>query len=127
MFHDDAPKIYGLDSIRRGTPVYITEGPFDSTFIRNSIAMCGADGDVRKWGVGTPVWVYDNEPRSKEITTRISNTIDRGESVVIFPNNVREKDINDMVLAGHDVQNMVESNTYKGLEAKLKFNNWKKL
>ena len=127
MINDDAPKIYGLDQVRGGTPVYITEGPFDSTFLLNSIAMCGADGDVGKWGVSTPVWVYDNEPRNKEITTRISNTIDRGESVVIFPNHVTQKDINDMVLAGHDVQNVVESNTYQGLEAKLKFTVWKKL
>ena len=127
MINDDAPKIYGLDTIRTRTPVYITEGPFDSTFLRNSIAMCGADGDVGKWGVSTPVWVYDNEPRSKEITTRISNTIARGDSVVIWPNNVREKDINDMVLAGHDVQNLVESNVYNGLEATLKFNTWKRI
>jgi len=127
MIDDEAPKIYGLDNIRRDAPVFVTEGPFDSTFLRNSIAMCGADGDVGKWGVSTPTWVYDNEPRNKEITTRISNTIDRGESVVIFPNHVTQKDINDMVLAGHDVQSMVESNTYKGLEAKLKFTVWKKL
>jgi len=127
MFHDDSPKIYGLDQIRGGTPVYITEGPFDSTFIRNSIAMCGADGDVRKWGVSTPVWVYDNEPRSKEITTRISNTIDRGDKVVIWPTNLKEKDINDMVLAGHDVQSIVESNVYDGLKAKLQFNTWKRI
>ena len=89
--------------------------------------MCGADGDVGKWGVSNPVWVYDNEPRSKEITSRISDTIDRGESVVIWPSNVYEKDINDMVLAGHDVQSIVESNTCSGLEAKLKFTNWKKI
>ena len=127
IFYDDAPKIYGLDTIRRGAPVFITEGPFDSTFLLNSIAMCGADGDVRKWGVSTPVWVYDNEPRSKEITTRISNTIARGESVVIFPSHIKEKDINDMVLAGHDVQSIVESNTYDGLEAHLKFTTWKKI
>jgi len=127
IFYDEAPKIYGLDNIRRGSPVFVTEGPFDSTFLLNSIAMCGADGDVRKWGVSTPVWVYDNEPRNKEITTRISNTIDRGESVVIFPSNIHEKDINDMVLAGHDVQSIVESNVYKGLEANLKFNTWKRI
>ena len=127
MIDDEAPKIYGLDNIRRDATVFVTEGPFDSTFLRNSIAMCGADGDVRNWGVSTPAWVYDNEPRNKEITTRISNTIDRGESVVIFPNHVTQKDINDMVLAGHDVQNVVESNTYQGLEAKLKFTVWKKL
>ena len=127
IFYDDAPKIYGLDNIRRDAPVFVTEGPFDSTFIRNSIAMCGADGDVGKWGVSTPVWVYDNEPRNKEITARISNTIDRGESVVIFPTNIKEKDINDMVLAGHDVQSIVESNTCSGLEANLKFTTWKKI
>jgi hypothetical protein len=127
IFYDDAPKIYGLDSIRRGAPVFVTEGPFDSTFLLNSIAMCGADGDVGKWGISDPVWVYDNEPRSKEITTRISNTINRGDKVVIWPSNIYEKDINDMVLAGHDVQNIVESNTYEGLEANLKFTTWKRI
>ena len=127
IFYDEAPKIYGLDDIRTRDSVYITEGPFDSTFLRNSIAMCGADGDVGKWGVSTPVWVYDNEPRSKEITTRISDTIDRGDNVVIWPNQIKEKDINDMVLAGHDVQSIVESNIYKGLEANLKFNTWKRI
>ena len=127
LFYDDAPKIYGLDQIRGGAPVYITEGPFDSTFLRNSIAVCGADGDVRKWGISNPVWVYDNEPRSKEITTRISNTINRGDKVVIWPSTISEKDINDMVLAGHDVQSVVESNVYHGLKAKLQFNTWKRI
>ena len=127
IFYNDAPKIYGLDTIRKSSPVFVTEGPFDSTFIRNSIAMCGADGDVGKWGVSTPVWVYDNEPRSKEITSRISNTISRGDKVVIWPSNIYEKDINDMVLAGHDVQSIVESNTYEGLEANLKFTTWKRI
>ena len=127
IFNENSPKIYGLDNIRTDAPVFVTEGPFDSTFIRNSIAMCGADGDVGKWGVSTPVWVYDNEPRSKEITSRISNNITNGESVVIWPNQIKEKDINDMVLAGHDVQSIVESNIYNGLEAKLQFTNWKRI
>jgi len=127
IFYDEAPKIYGLDNIRRDAPVFITEGPFDSTFLLNSIAMCGADSDVRKWGVSTPVWVYDNEPRSKEITTRISSAITRGDSVVIWPTGIEEKDINDMILAGHDVQSIVESNTYSGLEANLQFTTWKRI
>ena len=127
IFYNDAPKIYGLDTIRKSSPVFVTEGPFDSTFLRNSIAMCGADGDVGKWGISTPVWVYDNEPRSKEITSRISKTIAEGGSVVIWPTNIHEKDINDMVLAGHDVQSIVESNVYHGLKAKLQFNTWKRI
>ena len=127
IFYDEAPKIYGLDNIRRDAPVFVTEGPFASTFLLNSIAMCGADSDVRKWGVSTPVWVYDNEPRSKEITERLSTAIARGDSVVIWPTGIEEKDINDMILAGHDVQSIVESNTYSGLEANLQFTTWKRI
>ena len=127
MLDDDSPKIYGLDNIRRDAPVFVTEGPFDSTFLRNSIAMCGADGDVRKWGVSDPIWVYDNEPRNREIVRRISDTIDRGDKVVIWPNDMWEKDINDMVLYGHMIMDLLESNTYQGLEAKMKFNSWKKI
>jgi transcription elongation factor Elf1 len=127
MLNDDAPKIYGLDNIRKDAPVYITEGPFDSTFIRNSIAMCGADANVDRWGISNPVWIYDNEPRNTEIVRRIGNTIDSGDSVVIWPESIDDKDINDMVMSGLDVQSVIESNTYSGLEAKLKFNTWKKI
>ena len=123
MLDDDAPKIYGLDNIRTDAPVYVTEGPFDSTFIRNSIAMCGADADVSKWGISNPVWIYDNEPRNREITNRISKTIDSGQSVVIWPESIDDKDINDMVMSGLDVQSVIESNTYSGLEAKIKYTN----
>ena len=127
MINDNAPKIYGLDEIKKESPVYITEGPFDSSFIKNSIARCGADADVYKWGVSDPVWIYDNEPRNNEIVKRISNTISKGDKVVIWPSNINEKDINDMVLSGHNVQELVESNIYNGLEANLKFNIWKRI
>ena len=127
MLNDDAPKVFGLEQINKTKTVYVTEGPFDSTFIRNSIAMCGADGDVRGWGISRPVWVYDNEPRSSEILKRIESTIDRGERVVIWPQNIKEKDINDMVLSKYDIMSILELNTYSGLEAKVKFNNWKKV
>ena len=127
MLDDDAPKIYGLDKINNQFPVFVTEGPFDSTFVSNSIAMCGADADVRKWGISDPVWVYDNEPRSNEIVKRVSSTIDRGEKVVIWPSNINEKDINDMILAGHNVMDVLNSNTYSGLKAQLQFNTWKRI
>jgi hypothetical protein len=127
MLDEDAPKIYGLDEIQKNEAVYVTEGPFDSTFIRNSIAMCGADADVSNWGINNPVWIYDNEPRNREIVSRISRVIGTGQKVVIWPSTINQKDINDMVLAGLNVQSVVESNTYYGLEAKLKFNTWKKI
>ena len=127
MLDEEAPKVYGLDGIDKTSPVYITEGPFDSTFVRNSIAMCGADGDISNWGIINPVWVYDNEPRNREIVERIRKTIDTGDSIIIWPTNIEQKDINDMVLAGHDVMSVLKLNTYSGLQAKIKFNNWKKI
>ena len=127
MIQDEAPKVYGIEKIDKTSTVYITEGPFDSTFVHNSIAMCGADGDVHNWGIDNPVWIYDNEPRNREIVERIRKTIDSGDSVIIWPTNIMEKDINDMVLAGHDVMSMLKLNTHQGLEAKIKFNNWKKI
>jgi hypothetical protein len=127
MLDDDAPKIYGLDEVKKDETVYITEGPFDSTFILNAIALCGADGDLDKWNIRRRVWIYDNEPRNAEITNRISKCIDEGEKVVIWPSSIRDKDINDMILSGLNVQSVIELNTYSGLEAKLKFTTWKKI
>ena len=127
MLDEEKPKLFGLNTVNYDEPVYICEGPFDSTFIRNSIAMCGSDFHASGWGISNPIWVYDNEPRNREIVNKISGAVDRGDTVVIWPNNIHEKDINDMVLAGHDVQSLVESNVYQGLEAKLKLNHWKKV
>ena len=125
LLQEDSLKIYGLDSINYEKTVYITEGPFDSMFLANSIAMAGADvslpADIRSC-----VYVLDNEPRNKQITSRISKLISNGDSVVIWPLSLKEKDINDMVLAGHDVQKIVSSCTYSGLTATLKFNDWRK-
>ena len=127
MLSDDAPKIYGLEKVDSSKSIYIVEGPFDSTFIENAVAMCGSDIDIRSFGWRDYIYVFDNEPRNREIVNRISKTIDRGDKVVIWSSNIKEKDINDLVLAGHNVMDMLKSNTHIGLEAKIKFNNWKKV
>ena len=126
MLDDNKPKIYGLDKINSEETVYVTEGPFDSQFLGNAIAMCGSDVDLSGFDYRF-VYVFDNEPRSREICTKVAKAIQAGNSVVIYPKQIREKDLNDMILAGHDVQSMVESNTYHGLEANLKFTQWKQV
>ena len=127
MINEEAPKIYGLDKVKTEKPIYILEGPFDSTLVENSVAMCGSDLDVRTFGWSNYIWVFDNEPRNREIVERIDKTINRGDQIVIWPSNIEEKDVNDMTLSGHDVKSVLESNTYSGLKAKIKFNNWKKI
>tara|TARA_B100001996_G_scaffold295759_1_gene236052 strand:- start:299 stop:1273 length:975 start_codon:yes stop_codon:yes gene_type:complete len=127
MLDDEAPKIYGLDEIDKNKSVYVVEGPFDSTFVENSVAFCGSDGNVEHLKGSDIVFVYDNEPRNKEIVEKISGCVKRGEKIIIWPNNIIQKDINDMVLAGHDIMRVLGSNTYSGLEANIKFNHWKKV
>ena len=127
MLNEEAPKVYGLDNINRKFPVYVVEGPFDSNFVSNSVALCGSDGDLACLETCDLIYVYDNEPRNKEIVGRIERCIRDDKSVVIWPNHIREKDIIDMVLAGHRVMDMLKLNTYSGLEAQLKFTTWKRI
>ena len=128
ILDDSIPKVYGLDEVSTDETVYVTEGPFDSTFVKNAIAMCGSDILLDSLNLGDDiVYVLDNEPRNKEICNRISKLIDGGKKVVIWPKAVQQKDINDMVLAGLSVMNVLKSNTYRALEAKIKFNEWKKV
>lgn len=126
IMFEDHEKIFGLDNVNPDETVYVTEGPFDSLFVPNGIAMCGSDVDLSSYDY-RKVWIFDNEPRNKQIVDRIDRTIQRKESVVIWPKNIRQKDINDMVLAGLDPAAIIKNNTYQGLEAKLKFTDWKKV
>ena len=127
LIDEEQPKIFGLDKIDNEKTIYICEGPFDSLIVENCLAMAGADvGDLGNLGDNV-VYIYDNEPRNREICTRISKCIDRGLSVVIWPNNIKDKDINDMHLSGIDVNQVIQLNTFKGLTATLKFNDWTKV
>ena len=125
MLNEDAPKLYGLDHINKNETIYIVEGPLDSFFLENAVAMCGSDVDIRSFGWSDYIWVYDNEPRSRQITDKISKSIDAGDSVVIWPSSIKEKDLNDMVTSGINVKSVIQSNVYQGLKAKLQLSSWK--
>ena len=127
MLDEDAPKLYGLEKINTQKPIYILEGPFDSLFVENSIAMCGSDVDIRSFGWSDYIWVFDNEPRNREIVSRIERCINRGDKVIIWPSHIQEKDVNEMILAKYDICTILESSTHSELTAKLKLNLWKKV
>ena len=129
IFDYKHPKIYGLDKVDWNKTVYVVEGPFDSMFIDNSIAMVGADID-RMFFVSNFetefVMVYDNEKRNKQIVDRMEKAINSKFRIVIWPDTIHQKDINDMVLSGLNVQSVLESNVYSELQAKTKLTSWKK-
>jgi len=127
MLDEDAPKLYGLEKINTQKPIYILEGPFDSLFVENSVAMCGSDVDIRSFGWSDYIWVFDNEPRNREVVSRIEKLINRGDKVVIWPSDIQEKDVNEMIIAKRDIRTILESSAYSDLTAKLKLNLWKKV
>ena len=132
MLDETAPKLYGLDKVNLSEKVYVVEGPIDSMFIDNSIAMAGADAsglDKLDYAYNDYVFVYDNEPRNPEIVKRMSKHIDNNDTIVIWPETIGEKDINDMIIAGKsklDIMDIISKNTHRGLSARMRFGEWKK-
>lgn len=129
--------IYGLDRLDFNKEIIVVEGPIDSLFLDNSIAS--GDGNLaltaqRLIQLGAVkeniILVSDNEPRNREICSLIKKGIDADYRVVIWPNNVAQKDINDMIMAGrtqNQIQSIISNRSSKGAEALLMFNFWKKV
>jgi hypothetical protein len=130
---DDAPMIFCLKNVDKEQTIYVTEGPIDSLFLHNAVGAGNAN--LTSVGEVLPkeklILVYDNEPRNKEIVREIKTAIDGGFRVCIWPKEILEKDINDMVvkqnLSAEEIQNTINKNTFSGPEAMLQFNIWKKV
>lgn len=126
-------KIYGLDRIDYSKRILVVEGPIDSLFLPNAVAVSGASFDTPTIRSILPnaTIVMDNEPRSKDIVKQLAKYIDMGYNVCMFPEYIEQKDINEMILhGGMTVDQIVETintNTYSGIEAKLRFSTWKKI
>ena len=131
-FDETKQKIYGLDRVDLNKPVMITEGPIDSLFLDNAIAMAGADADG---GITIQhqqcTMIFDNEPRNEHIVSRMIKAVDKNFNVCIWPETVREgKDINDLIISGKSagqVQTLIYNNTHSGLTALQNINNWKRI
>lgn len=122
---------YGLWRCDPSKRVYVMEGPLDSLFIPNSVAMMGAAAlkEVHERIANSDmVFVLDNEPRNPQIVSLNEKLIEMGKKVCIWPEWVREKDINDMIYqrSAEDIRQMIDDNTCSGLEARLKLQNWRK-
>ena len=134
ILDEEKPRVYGLDRIDLKQQVYVVEGPIDSMFLHNCLAMGGAHLDKTTTQIGlkperTTV-VYDNEPRNKDIVAAIEKAIDKGYNVCIWPEDIQHKDINDMINSGmtsQQIEQLIDSNTYRDLLAKMKLTQWKKI
>ena len=130
---ETVPMIFGLEHLKRNSrePILVVEGPIDSLFLPNCIAVAGADFGKLEDAVRTDkcILVFDNEPRNTEIVKRMAKMIDAGYKICIWPETVKEKDINDMILAGKTQEQIVKTintSTFSGLSATATLNKWKR-
>ena len=126
--NEEASRIFGLHKISLISQerIYCVEGPFDSLFLKNCVAMAGSDIPVGLPRDRTAV-VYDNEPRKEQTVKKIEGAIKMGYTVCIWPENIKEKDINNMVLAGYKpekVRELIDMSLYSGERAKLELQHW---
>ena len=130
ILDENKPRVFGLDTCDLKKDTYVFEGPIDSLFFDNAIAMCGSDlSKSLELDKSKTTVVFDNEPRSKEIVNKIDKYINLGYKVCIWPSRIEQKDVNDMILAGRDPEELkiiVDRNTFSGIEAQLQLQTWRK-
>jgi len=127
---DELPMIYNMNRIDKEQTIYVTEGALDSLFLPNAVAV--GNSNLKYVLDFLPkdkvVLVYDNEPRNKEIVREIKSAVDADCKICIWPKSYKEKDINEMILAEKNVNEIVDTinkNTFSGPQALLEFNNWR--
>ena len=122
-------KVYGLERVNFQKHIYIVEGPLDSLFLDNCLAAGGADLTLRMPN-NQVTYIFDNEPRNKEIIKRMYAVIENDYNVVIWPNHIQLKDVNEMIVSGisvAEIKNIIDKNTFRKLEALEKLSHYKKV
>ena len=126
----DEKKLFGLHRVSTSQEIYVLEGQFDSFFVPNSVASGDSNlGAVPEYLDCDCTLIFDNEPRNLQIVKQINAAIENGHRVVLFPDTLPYKDINEMIMNGMteaEVLKIIEDNKFQGLTAKLKFSTWRK-
>jgi transcription elongation factor Elf1 len=124
--------LYGLDRIDKSKSLKIVEGPIDSLFLSNCVASGDANLTIAAKNIDSDkkILIFDNEPRNKEIVKMMQDAIKSQHDVVIWPDTIQGKDINEMVMNGlspDEIEKIISNNTFRNLEAQTKFVFWKKV
>jgi hypothetical protein len=127
-FVEDEPLIFGLERVDLLKPVVIVEGAIDSLFLDNAIAVNGVGfNKLEDLKIPDVTFVFDNQPRNREVVREVSRYVVLGFKVCIWPSNIHEKDVNEMIVSGINVSRVIAENTYQGLTAQMQVAKWRKI
>lgn len=124
--------IFGMDRINVHEAVKVVEGPIDSIFLSNCIASGDSNLYLTAKNISAPkkILIFDNQPRNKELVKMMQDAIKLNCDIVIWPDTIEQKDINEMIMSGispDEIERIISSNTFTGLRAQMKFISWKKV
>lgn len=126
--HDQSELVFNLDLIELHEPVLVVEGPIDSMFLPNCIGAGGLN--LKKLLKIVPrdnlTLVFDNQPKHPTVVSSMRSAISLGLPVVIWPNELPYKDINDMVLNNVEPLPIIKSHTYRDTQAGVRLELWKR-
>lgn len=127
-FSESTEKVYCKEPLNIDDEIICVEGPFDSLFIKNSIAACDSNLTRAK----ADIYVWDNEPYNRTTISKIEKAIKSGHRVCIWDfSPVGKVDINDLVkdydFSPDEIRNKILSCTYSGLEAQYMLSKWKRV
>ncbi len=124
---DTSSKVFGLDRVNKKSTVSVVEGPFDSLFVPNCVATADANLLNVEWG---DLYIPDNQFRNEQVCKLVDRIIERGKKVVLFPESVPWKDLNDMIVKGgmakKQLLQLIADNVYEGLKARMMFSTLRK-
>lgn len=116
--------------------IYILEGPIDSFFLRDSVAVAGIQENsqssltkrqrdlLSKHFLAKNVWVLDSQWQDQASLTKSKVLAEQGANIFVWPRSLgtKYKDLNDICIGrGIDSvpRKLIDEYTYSGLRAKL--------
>ena len=126
----------GINNVNPNIPyVFLFEGPIDSYFCKNGLAVCGITEDspkvftnlqqqqISSLSLHQKIWCLDNQWQDKASLKKSIALSDTDDSIFIWPEELKTvKDLNDYCIeASIDgiEPDFILKNAYKGLKAKL--------
>lgn len=120
--------VYGLDRINEQIDyLFIFEGPIDSMFVKNGLAMGGIsmsdlqEEQMKRYRLHQKIWVLDNQLKENEdVKYQVNKLMENGERVFLWPKKFKGiKDVNELCVKVNKDSIRPEffiENSYEGIE-----------
>jgi hypothetical protein len=126
--------LFNINKVSEYPYIFIFEGPIDSCFIKNGVAVSGINksrnsltekqnDQLKNFPLHSKIWVLDNQYKDETAHKKTKQLIESKQKVFIWPKNLNYKDFNEMCIEQktNEIEtNFIIKNTFEGPKARLK-------